>query len=81
MIIRFFIKPRKGVLDPQGRAVAESLKSLGFKDVKNVFVGRYVEVYIDSCDRESAQNMAIQMAKKALVNDLIEDFEFEIVEE
>lgn len=80
MLIKFFIKPRRGVLDPQGRAVAESLRSLGFEGVKNVFVGRYVEVYIDNIDKESAKEMAIQMAKRALVNDLIEDFEFEIVE-
>lgn len=81
MLIKFFIKPRKGVLDPQGRAVAESLKSLGFSDVKNVFVGKYVEVYIEDSDRESAKEKAVQMAKKALVNDLIEDFEFDVVEE
>lgn len=81
MVVKFFIKPRKGVLDPQGRAVAESLRSLGFEGVKDVFVGRYVEVYIDHTDKESAKEMAVQMAKMALVNDLIEDYEFEIVEE
>lgn len=81
MIIKFFIKPRKGVLDPQGRAVAENLKSLGFEITKNVFVGKYVEVYIEDTDREKAEKIAVDMAKKALVNDLIEDFDFEIVEE
>lgn len=80
MVIKFLIKPRKGVLDPQGRAVAESLKSLGFDGVKEVFVGKYVEVHIEDTDKSYAKEMAVQMAKKALVNDLIEDFEFEIVE-
>ncbi|MCX7761120.1 MAG: phosphoribosylformylglycinamidine synthase subunit PurS [Hydrogenothermaceae bacterium] len=80
MLIKFFIKPRKGVLDPQGRAVSENLKSLGFNNVEKVFVGKYIEVYIDENDKEKAKKQAVEMAKKALVNDLIEDFEFEIVE-
>ncbi|SNZ07940.1 phosphoribosylformylglycinamidine synthase [Persephonella hydrogeniphila] len=81
MLIKFFIKPRKGVLDPQGRAVAENLKSLGFEDVKDVKVGKYIEVYVENKDREKAVEEAKEMAKKALVNDIIEDYEFEIVED
>ncbi|MGB9765901.1 MAG: phosphoribosylformylglycinamidine synthase subunit PurS [Sulfurihydrogenibium sp.] len=80
MLIKFYIKPRKGVLDPQGRAVSESLKSLGFNDVKDVKVGKYIEVYVENKDKDKAIEEAKEMAKKALVNDLIEDYEFEIVE-
>jgi phosphoribosylformylglycinamidine synthase len=80
MLIKFFIKPRKGVLDPQGRAVAESLKSLGFDNVKDVKVGKYIEVYVDSKDKEKAIEEAKEMAKKAIVNNLIEDYEIQAVE-
>ncbi len=80
MVIKFFIKPRKGVLDPQGRAVRESLNSLGFSNVKDVKVGKYIEVYIEEQDKEKAVLQAKEMAKKALVNDLIEDYEIDIVE-
>jgi phosphoribosylformylglycinamidine synthase len=80
MLIKFFIKPRKGVLDPQGRAVAESLKSLGFDNVKDVKVGKYIEVYVDNTDKEKAIEEAKEMAKKAIVNDLIEDYEIQVVE-
>ncbi len=80
MLIKFFIKPRKGVLDPQGRAVAENLKSLGFNTVKDVKVGKYIEVYIDETDKEKAIALAKEMAKKALVNEIIEDYDYEIVE-
>jgi phosphoribosylformylglycinamidine synthase len=80
MLIKFFIKPRKGVLDPQGRAVAESLKSSGFDNVKDVKVGKYIEVYVDSTDKEKAIEEAKEMAKKAIVNDLIEDSEIQVVE-
>jgi phosphoribosylformylglycinamidine synthase len=80
MLIKFYIKPRKGVLDPQGRAVAENLKSLGFSNVKDVKVGKYIEVYVDETDKEKALEEAKEMAKKALVNEIIEDYEFEVVE-
>ncbi len=80
MLIKFFIKPRKGVLDPQGRATAESLHSLGFKDVKDVKVGKYIEVYVEDKPKEQAIEEAKEMAKKLLVNDIIEDYEFEVVE-
>jgi len=81
MLIKFYIKPRKGVLDPQGRAVAENLRSLGFNDVQDVKVGKYIEVYVDETDKEKAVEIAKSMAKKAIVNEIIEDFEFEIVED
>jgi phosphoribosylformylglycinamidine synthase len=80
VLIKFFIKPRKGVLDPQGRAVAESLHNLGFNDVKDVKVGKYIEVYIEDKDKEEAIKEAHEMAKKVLVNEIIEDYEIEIVE-
>ena len=81
MLIKFYIKPRKGVLDPQGRAVAENLRSIGFENVKDVKVGKYIEVYVDETDKEKAIKEAKEMAKKAIVNEIIEDYEFEIVED
>ncbi|RMA97188.1 phosphoribosylformylglycinamidine synthase subunit PurS [Hydrogenothermus marinus] len=81
MLIKFYIKPRKGVLDPQGRAVAENLRSLGFENVKDVKVGKYIEVYVNETNKEKAIEEAKEMAKKAIVNDIIEDYEFEIVED
>ncbi len=80
MLIKFFIRPRKGVLDPQGRAVAESLRSLGFDNVKDVKVGKYIEVYITDIPKEEAEKHAHLMAKKVLVNELIEEYEIQIVE-
>lgn len=81
MLIKFFIKPRKGILDPQGRAVAENLRSLGFSNVEDVKVGKYIEVYVSETDKEKAIKEAKEMAKKALVNEIIEDYEFEVVED
>jgi phosphoribosylformylglycinamidine synthase len=81
MLIKFYIKPRKGILDPQGRAVAENLRNLGFNNVKDVKVGKYIEVYVNETDKEKAVEEAKEMAKKALVNEIIEDYQFEVVEE
>ncbi len=81
MLIKFYIKPRKGILDPQGRAVAENLRNLGFDNVKDVKVGKYIEVYVNETDKEKAIEEAKEMAKKALVNEIIEDYQFEVVEE
>jgi phosphoribosylformylglycinamidine synthase len=81
MLIKFYIKPRKGVLDPQGRAVAENLKSLGFNNVKDVKVGKYIEVYVEETNKEKAVEEAKEMAKKAIVNEIIEDYEFEVLED
>ena len=81
MLVKFYIKPRKGVLDPQGRAVAENLRSLGFDNVKDVKVGKYIEVYVNETDKDKAIQQAKEMANKAVVNEIIEDYEFEVVEE
>ncbi len=60
--------------------MAESLHNLGFSDVKDVKVGKYIEVYIEDKDKEEAIKEAHEMAKKVLVNEIIEDYEIEIVE-
>jgi len=54
---------------------------LGFNNVKDVKAGKYIEVYVEEMDREKAIEEAKEMAKKALVNEIIEDYEFEIVED
>jgi len=67
--IAVHITPRKGLLDPQGKAVSDALHTLGFKAVKNVHVGRYIIIETDSYD-------AI-MCGKLLANPVTEDFEIE----
>ena len=48
MQVRVFVTPRKGILDPQGRAVESSLQSLGFKNVSTVKVGKYITLEIEA---------------------------------
>lgn len=76
--VNVFITPRKGILDPQGRAVEHSLRSLGFENVSNVRIGRYITLQIDAASAEEAASAAAKMCEQLLANPLIEDFRFEV---
>jgi phosphoribosylformylglycinamidine synthase PurS subunit len=71
------ITPRRVVLDPQGKAVLGSLHSLGFPEVGEVRVGRFIEVELTG-DRETAAKRVEAMCRELLANTLIEDYRFEI---
>jgi phosphoribosylformylglycinamidine synthase subunit PurS len=66
---RVLVRPKAGILDPQGQAVERALPALGFKGVANVHVGRLVEL-----DVEDARRLP-EMCEKLLANPLIEDYE------
>jgi phosphoribosylformylglycinamidine synthase len=66
---RVLIRPKAGILDPQGEAVERALPALGFSGVQNVHVGRLVE--LDVADAEQLR----PMCEKLLANPLIEDYE------
>lgn len=78
MRIKVFVTPRAGILDPQGRATEGALKSLGFRDVNSVHIGRYIVLDIDARSIADAEQAAKKMCEQLLVNPLIEDFRFEI---
>jgi phosphoribosylformylglycinamidine synthase PurS subunit len=69
--VRVLIRPKAGILDPQGQAVERALPALGFDGVSNVHVGRLVEL-----DVEDASQVP-QMCERLLANPLIEDFQIE----
>ena len=77
--IAVHITPRRGILDPQGKAVTGALHSLGFATVHDVHVGRYVVVEIDAGDRKAAESATREMCERLLANPVIEDFEIESV--
>ena len=73
MIARVLIKPKEGILDPQGKAVERALPTLGYETVSEVRVGRMVELsYTDRAELD-------ELCEKLLVNPLIEDYEIEEV--
>ncbi len=80
MLAKIFIKPKKGILDPQGAAVSGALGRLGFARIDDVKVGKYIEIRLATSDRAAAQSDVREMCEKLLVNRIIEDFTFEITE-
>jgi phosphoribosylformylglycinamidine synthase PurS subunit len=72
---RVLIRPKEGILDPQGQAVEQALPALGFEGVSNVKVGRLVELEVEDVSRVR------EMCERLLANPLIEDYEVLVVEE
>jgi len=77
---RVYITPKKGVLNPQGKAIEHSLHSLGFEEVGDVSLGKYVELALDETDRKRAETRLEEMCRKLLANGVIEDFRFEFAD-
>ncbi|MES2177755.1 MAG: phosphoribosylformylglycinamidine synthase subunit PurS [Gemmatimonadota bacterium] len=69
------VVPRKGLLDPQGKAVADALHTLGFGGVASVHVGRHLVLEIDAADEDAARNDTTRMCAQLLANPVTEDFE------
>jgi phosphoribosylformylglycinamidine synthase subunit PurS len=71
---RVLIRPKEGILDPQGKAVERALPALGFDGIEHVRVGRLVELEADDPGRLP------ELCEKLLANPLIEDFEIESID-
>ena len=78
MIMAVNVHLKKGVLDPQGKAVHHALETLGFKDISNVRVGKQILLEIDTDDKEKAIEEAKKAASELLANPVIENFEIEV---
>ena len=79
MKARIYVTLKTEVLDPQGDAVRRALGTLGFEGVKDVRVGKLVELEVDRDDREGVERDVRSMCEKLLANAVIEDFRFELV--
>ena len=71
------VRPKPGILDPQGEAVETSLRHLGF-EVRGARVGRLVDLEVDAADPEEARAQLERMCEQLLANPLIESFEIEV---
>ena len=71
---------KKGIFDPQGRAVQNGLESIGFEGIKSVRVGKQIEIALDTLDKAEADASVHKMCDKMLANPVVESYSFEIVE-
>jgi phosphoribosylformylglycinamidine synthase PurS subunit len=75
MRARVLIRPKAGILDPQGEAVERALPALGFAGVSGVHVGRLIELDVEDAGQLEA------MCEKLLANPLVEDYEIQLLDE
>ena len=73
MKIRVLVRPKSGILDPQGEAVRRALPALGFGSVRTVHIGRLVEMEVESADEVDG------MCRRLLANPTIEEYEWEVL--
>ncbi len=75
MIVKVNVQLKKGVLDPQGKAVFHALKSLSFNEIENVRIGKQIILEIEGNDKEEIKKRVKKMSEELLANTVIEDFE------
>ena len=74
MNIKIIVTLKKGVLDPQGKAIQQTLNGMGFNDIKDVRQGKYFDIEINETDEAKAKYKVDEMCKKLLANLVIEDY-------
>jgi phosphoribosylformylglycinamidine synthase subunit PurS len=78
VVARVYITLKPGVLDPAGRAVKQSLHSLGYSEVGEVRLGKYIELQLEQTDPARARAKIEEMCRKLLANTVVEDYRVEI---
>jgi phosphoribosylformylglycinamidine synthase len=81
VLARVYVTPKRGILDPQGKAVQHSLHALGFTEVNDVRVGKYIELRLHDGGRDAAALRLREMCERLLANGVIEDFRVEVAED
>ena len=75
---RISVTLRSSILDPQGKAAHHALTHLGFENVEQVRIGKYIEMNIDADSSEEAEEVARKTCEKLLANTVMEDFAIKI---
>ncbi len=71
--------PKTTVLDPQGKVVMQSLETMGFKNIEEVHLGKYIEIKLEGVTKAEAEKNVDEMCRKLLANLVIESYSFDIV--
>ena len=74
MKIKVIVTLKNGVLDPQGKAIQQTLNGMGFSEVNEVRQGKYFDIEVDDADENKAKTKVDEMCKKLLTNLVIEDY-------
>lgn len=74
------VMPLKALLDPQGKAVTASMKNLGLPEIENVRIGKHITLELEAGSKDEAAKKVEEACKKLLANQIMESYDFEIVE-
>jgi phosphoribosylformylglycinamidine synthase len=77
-LAKVYVTLKKGVLDPQGLTVQRALEALGYEEVSEVRIGKYLEVTLADGPQDELHSHVVEMCEKLLANPVIEDYRFEI---
>ena len=80
MTARIYITPKPDILDPQGKAVANALHDLGYQEVTEVRIGRYITLELDGAPGPQTQLRLEEMCRRLLANINVESFRIELTE-
>lgn len=80
LAVEIYIKLKKTVSDPQGLTVKHALQSLGYQNLEEVRVGKFITVKLNFKDKKEAKQTTDEMCQKLLANPIIEDYSFKIEE-
>jgi len=75
---RVIITLKRTIMDAQGQTVQNALHNLGYESVRNMRIGKYIEMEVDGARRDKLEGELDEMCRKLLANPIIEDFRFEI---
>ncbi len=79
MKAQIFVTLKKSVLDPQGSTIERSLKQMGYDGLASVRIGKFIELEMNTDDKEKAETQIDEMCKKLFVNPNIEEYRFDIL--
>ncbi|GAX88752.1 phosphoribosylformylglycinamidine synthase subunit PurS [Effusibacillus lacus] len=80
ILAKIHVTLKASVLDPEGTTVTKSLHALGYDEVEDVRIGKYMEVKINTTDRKTAEERVTEMCERLLANTVIEKYSFELTE-
>jgi phosphoribosylformylglycinamidine synthase subunit PurS len=74
------VMPLDALLDPQGKAVTNSMKNVGLPEIDGVRIGRHVRLFVEAVSKEKAEQIVEEACKKMLANQIMESFSFSVEE-
>ncbi|MEY3075281.1 MAG: phosphoribosylformylglycinamidine synthase, purS protein [Bacteroidota bacterium] len=74
------VMPLDALLDPQGKAVTNSMKNIGLAQINGVRIGKHIRLFLEAAHKEEAEQMVDTACKKMLANQIMESYHFELTE-